>query len=122
MESDIVQNMFDGRLEPISIDNELAAWNVIDKTCDKGLRRFSTTLQQDTQILKQDDEEHTLSFNKRNCILFRKGEKEIFHFYKECNVKINKLLNMPLQKAHSEISTWTDQDDSIPYFSTHYFY
>lgn len=41
------------------------------------MARYPTTLQEDIDLLAKDDTENTLGFNKRNCILFRKGEKEV---------------------------------------------
>lgn len=42
-------------------------------------------MDEDTAILKEDDENgNKLGFNKRNCVLYRKGEKVILHFLKDC--------------------------------------
>ena len=35
-------------------------------------------------ILKKDDNDHSLEQNVRNCILYRKGEKQILHFMISC--------------------------------------
>jgi hypothetical protein len=54
------------------------------------------------ELLHKDDNEHTLSFNQRNCVLFRSGEKEILHFYIEFSDYITTLLGMQHKDAKKE--------------------
>ena len=42
----------------------------------EALARYPQTLEEDYEILKRTD----LTFNERNCTLFRSGEKEILVF------------------------------------------
>lgn len=56
----------------------------LKKLCEDALFQYPQTLEQDMEILLLDDEKkEVLSFNERNCVLFRSGEKEILHFYIE---------------------------------------
>jgi hypothetical protein len=54
------------------------------------------------ELLHKDDIEHNLSFNQRNCVLFRSGEKEILHFYIEFSEYITTLLGMQHKDAKKE--------------------
>ena len=84
------QEAFKGHLLKISKENEKAAWVLIDGVCDILLSKYKTTLDEDTEILKKDEVEGNpygsaaLGFNKRNCVLYRRGEKVILHFLKDC--------------------------------------
>ena len=100
-----VQMSFDGHLAEVSKSNELAAWDVIVKACDLVLSNYPTTLHEDIAILQQDDKDGALGFNKRNCILFRKGEKVVLHFFKHQATKVKKLLSMSRKAALAEINS-----------------
>ena len=55
-------------------------------------------------LLDQDDfEEQFLGFNKRNCILYTKGEKTILHFFKKCAAKALAFLRMTKEEAEQEL-------------------
>ena len=100
-EDDIdVQDAFKGHLLKISKENETAVWDLINKVCDNALKAYSTTLEEDIEILKKDDEDGgQLGFNKRNCVLYRKGEKVILHFLKDCADRVFKLIKMSQKDA-----------------------
>jgi len=63
-----------------NLHNELLVWVFLKDLCLEKLPLYQTTLEQDIEILKQDD----ITFNKRNCVLIRKGEKEILHYFIFC--------------------------------------
>jgi len=101
----------------ISKENETAVWNLIDRVCDNALEQYKTTLDQDEEILKIDDEDGgQLGFNKRNCVLYRKGEKVILHFLKDCAQRVAKLVKMSQKDAKREINQWSDMDHCDTYF------
>jgi len=80
-----VQDAFKGHLLKISKENETAVWHLIDKVCDNALEKYTTSLEDDIATLQKDEDEGiAMGFNKRNCILYRKGEKVILHFLKDC--------------------------------------
>ena len=58
------------------------------------MAKYPNTLQEDLKILEEDDLNQTLSFNQRNCVLFRLGEKEILHFFIEFSEYMVSLLSM----------------------------
>ena len=79
----------------ISKRNERKVWETIKAMSQEGLERYPTTLQEDMEILQRDD----LSFNTRNCTLFRSGEKEILVFLIELADYVLNLLNMKFKDA-----------------------
>ena len=67
----------------------------IKEMCNEALARYPNTLEDDYEILKRDN----LSFNERNCVLFRSGEKEILVFLIELGDYILRLLEMKFKDA-----------------------
>ena len=55
----------------------------------EALLKYPTTYEEDLEILKDEN----LSFVKRNCVLFRSGEKEILIFLIKSTEKILGLFN-----------------------------
>ncbi len=86
----------------ISIQNEKQVMNRLKQLCSDALKQYPHSLQEDIAILKKDDTEHNLTFNQRNCVLFRSGEKEILHFYIEFSDYITTLLGMKFKDAKKE--------------------
>ena len=79
----------------ISKRNERKVWATIKSTCEEALSRYPHTLEEDMEILKRTD----LTFNERNCTLFRSGEKEILHFLVDMAEFLDKLLDMKFKDA-----------------------
>lgn len=65
--------------------------------CEGALARFPTTPEQDRQTLEEEDRE--LTFNERNCVLFRYGEKEILVFLTEFADYCLDLLSISFKEA-----------------------
>ena len=65
----------------ISHTNETATWRKILKEANEALNKYPTTLEDDLEILEEDK---SLTRNLRNCIMFRKNEKVVLHFLKDC--------------------------------------
>jgi histone-lysine N-methyltransferase SETD3 len=86
----------------ISISNEKKVLQFVHKQATDCLKLYPDSLQTDMQILAKDDETHSLSFNERNCVLFRSGEKEILHFYIEFTEYMSSLLGMKFKDAKKE--------------------
>ena len=62
---------------------------------EEALARYPTTLKEDMAILEKDDKkEETLTYNQRNCVLYRSGEKEILEFLKTCSERFLKLFTI----------------------------
>ena len=49
---------FKGHLDHRCIDQEVAMWNFIVKLADELLSKYPTTLEEDDEILRKDDEDH----------------------------------------------------------------
>ena len=79
----------------ISKRNERKVWEAIKAMAQEGLERYPHSLEEDMEILKKED----LSFNERNCTLFRSGEKEILHFLIELADYVLNLLQMKFKDA-----------------------
>ena len=62
---------------------------------EEALAAYPQTLEEDMEILRRDN----LTFNERNCVLFRSGEKEILVFLIEMSDYVLKLLEMKFKDA-----------------------
>ena len=60
-------------LEPISKENEEMALNLLKKVCEETLAKYPETYENDLELLKKP----TLTFNEKNCILYRSSEKKV---------------------------------------------
>ena len=69
--------------------------------CEEGLSRYPTTLEEDIEILQREN----LTFNERNCTLFRSGEKEILVFLIEMADYVLALLEMKFKDAKKRTQT-----------------
>lgn len=74
----------------ISKENELEVLSALKLACEERLREFETTIEQDTEILKNEE----LSFNEVNCVGLRLGEKEILKFFIDFSKSIPKLMEL----------------------------
>jgi len=111
-------NCFKGVLAPFKIDNELATWNLIKETAQQDLDKFPNSLQDDIDLLAKDDEDHNLTFNKRNCIIYRKGEKELLHYIILSAQKVDELSKLTQEQAKQAINSWQGHDKRCePYFN-----
>ena len=79
----------------ISRNNEKRVWQAIKGMAAQGLARYPNTIEEDREILTRTD----LTFNERNCTLFRLGEKEILVFLLEFSEFVLKLLGMKFKDA-----------------------
>jgi len=69
------------KIDPISIRNECAVLQVVAQAAVETLKTFNTSLEEDIKLLEDPDKK--LTMNQRNCLIMRKGEKEILHAYIE---------------------------------------
>lgn len=90
------QMVFKGEnIKPQSISLEKRVFAQIKSLCQIALEKYPNSLQKDYELLLDE----TLSFNERNCVLFRSGEKEILHFLIEFSDYVTELLNMSFKDA-----------------------
>ena len=76
--------------------------------CVEGLARYPTSYDDDLELLKKDD----LTFNERNCYLFRSGEKEILIFLMEMADYVLNLLSMKFKDAKRHTQSLPAKMDS----------
>jgi len=70
---------------------------------EEALEKYPTTAEQDLEILKRDNEIDNLTMNERNCIVFRKMEKDVLKFLKGCAAIVLQLIEMKVDEAHAVI-------------------
>jgi len=75
---------------------------------EEGLARYPQSLAEDYELLKQPD----LTFNERNCTLFRSGEKEILVFLIEMADYVQNLLSMKFKDAKKHTQSLPAKMDS----------
>jgi len=69
---------------PIDLATEVSAWKKTLALAKESLSKYPTTYKEDQEILaKVDSGAMELSYNKKNCLLLRIGEKRILHFIVE---------------------------------------
>ena len=96
---------FEGTEIPfISKRNEGLVWQVVKKMCEEGISEHPTTLEEDVEILKRED----LTFNQRNCVLFRIGEKEILVFLIAMADQMEKILELKFKDAKKVVQQLPD--------------
>ena len=76
--------------------------------CEEGLALYPNSLAEDYEILNRED----LTFNQRNCVLFRSGEKEILHFLIELGDHVLNLLDLKLKDAKKLSQSLPNKFDS----------
>ena len=59
-------------------ENEEKALLMLKKMCEEHLAKFPDTLESDMEKLKKD---YKLTYNERNCIILRAGEKLVSYVY-----------------------------------------
>jgi histone-lysine N-methyltransferase SETD3 len=63
--------------EPLSPRNEVQVFRALAGSCAARLALYETSVEEDTRLLQ----EKNLSWNDRNCILLRQGEKQILQVF-----------------------------------------
>jgi len=86
-------------LKVISTKNELRVWSKITAIMSESLSKYDTSLEVDEGLIEMDDKEKNLSYNERNCLLYRIGEKKILHFLLSAAEQIIPLISMNYREA-----------------------
>jgi len=90
-----------GRLDdiaPISWSNEIMCLNDLRDAATVALSNFDTTFEEDTKLLK---EGNITDSNIRNCVVVRRGEKEVLHWYISLADKVIPLLQMSWRRLQA---------------------
>jgi len=90
------------KLDPVSVRNECTILQVVAQASEETLKTFDNSLDEDIKLLE--DEDKKLTINQRNCIIMRKGEKEILHAYIELakHVKAVETFNLRQLKKYMD--------------------
>ena len=80
---DGLSRAFKGYLPALSRENERDAWRHISKVVDEMLAKYDSSVEDDGILLTSDAKKlggQLLSYNNRNCIMYRRSEKEVLVF------------------------------------------
>ena len=66
-------------VEPVSVRNESAVLRLVKASAEEALRAFDTTLEEDDELLRSDA--YAEYSNEKNCVLMRRGEKQVLRWY-----------------------------------------
>lgn len=81
--------------------------------CETALAQYPGTYEADMEILAKDDPPMSqLSFNERNMVLFRSGEKEILLFLIDFSEFVLKLLTMKFKDAKKATQNLPEKKES----------
>lgn len=80
-------------LEPISVRNERKVLLAVQRAAQDALDAFDTTLEEDEQLLESN--KYPQFTNERNCVLQRRGEKQVLHWYLSLAKMSLELLELP---------------------------
>mgnify|MGYP000739828125 CR=1 FL=1 len=100
----------DGICDPISRENETKVWQAIHAACDKDLKQFPTSLEQDQDLLKTD-----LTDNQRTCVLLRVEIKELLGFLQRFGDLVQKLFQMKVEEARAMVEAEEDLKANASY-------
>jgi histone-lysine N-methyltransferase SETD3 len=101
-------------LPPLSIKNEKRCLLKLQAMCAEGLLAYPTTMEEDKEIL---DNRKDLTFNHRNCLLYRYGEKKILSKLLLYCDKILPLLDMDFKTARKIVEKSRELDDCSEYIT-----
>lgn len=85
------ERSFIGIIDASTFENEVRAWNFLENIVDQTLANYPTSLAEDIALLEADDTEKTLGFNTRNCIMYRKLDKQLLAYWQDTINKVYQL-------------------------------
>jgi len=85
------------KLPTLSIENEKAMLKKFKEIAEACLKKYPQTYEEDLKLLKTD-----LTYNQRNCIIYRSGEKKIYKEIIEMAELGMKYLTMDYTRASEE--------------------
>ncbi len=94
-------------IPPISIKNEKSVLATMKQLAVEQLQRYPNTYEEDLKILETQKD---MTFNQRNCVLMRSGEKKILLFLIKLADLGLQLIDLPLKKAKDIFSKVPDKD------------
>jgi len=88
-------------IDPINIQNEARVMQVLAQQAEEVLKTFDTSLDEDNKLLEDDK---SLTMNQRNCVVMRRGEKEILNAYLDLNRHLQKVVNYDVKKLNKYLA------------------
>ena len=76
----------------LSVENEIQIWNSVRDVVIQQQQRYETNIEEDEEILLRNSKEKFLSDNAVNCVIYRKGEKEVLRFLNKASTKFLEVL------------------------------
>jgi len=103
------------KFDAISVQNEVLVLQEVANQAKEVLKGFDTSLEEDLELLKDKDKQ--LTMNKRNCILMRKGEKEVLHAYIDLAERINIVKDYDLKQLEEYMTKEINDKGEKPSFA-----
>lgn len=111
-----LQDVFKGTsMKFISIENEVLVWKKVIELCKASMSAYETTYEEDQRMIDEDDKEPKLTQNKKNCLLFRHGEKKILQFLITTGERILAIVDMPIKDARKTVNGYKDFEGCLDY-------
>jgi len=101
------------KIDPISIKNEYKVMKAIAAQARQVLQGFSTTLDEDNEKLQSQE----LTMNVRNCVLMRRGEKEVLHAYIDLEKTLDDVIEFDNRSLRKYLSRHVFNKGSEPSFA-----
>ena len=103
-DSDVSKGFKAKDLPPLTLRNERKVLEKIHKLAKDSYDKYETSYEDDLKLL---EERIDMTFNERNCVLYRSGEKKILKFLMNSTQKILPLLDMDFKVIPLYILTHT---------------
>lgn len=101
------------KIDPISIKNEYLVMKEVARQSQRTLEGFSTTLAEDNALLA----EGKLTMNIRNCVLMRRGEKEVCHAYLDLASTLDEVKDMDARNLRKYLARNVNNKGPEPSFA-----
>ena len=102
-------------MKPSSVETELAILNVISEHCDKALRMFDSSVEEDEKEI-ENIEPYTNRWNILNMII---GEKKVLLFYKNVSSFVHKNWNES-KSVHKVGRLLRKHNELYPYYKVYW--
>jgi histone-lysine N-methyltransferase SETD3 len=89
-------------IDPVNFHNEARVMQVMAKAAQDVLKEFTTSLDDDNKLLA--DEKSTLTMNQRNCVVMRRGEKEVLQAYVDLAKHLAIVENYDVKKVQKYVA------------------
>ena len=87
----------------LSVENEIQIWNSVRDVVIQQQQRYETNIEEDEEILLRNSKEKFLSDNAVNCVIYRKGEKEVLRFLNKASTKFLEVLESKENASKQEL-------------------